>query len=65
MQAQDQTLDKVICFELGAISLWSGRRKLKKEDLKLKSEDEVPPKRLPPSGARKSSIRKKSPTSKP
>mgnify|MGYP001211624984 FL=1 len=53
MQAQDQTLDKVICFELGAISLWSGRRKLKKEDLKLQSEDEVPPEALASLGSKK------------
>ena len=53
MQTNDQTLEKVICFELGAISLWSGRRKLKKEDLRLQSEDEVPPEAIASLGSKK------------
>lgn len=48
-----QTLSKVIVFTLDNISLWSGRRRLKREDLKLMSDDELPPEALASLGSKK------------
>lgn len=53
MQTQETTLAKVICFDLSAISLWSGRRKLRRTDLKLQDEAEVPPDAIASLGSKK------------
>lgn len=53
MQPQETTLAKVICFDLGAITLWSGRRKLRRADLKLQDEAEIPPEAIASLGSKK------------
>ena len=48
-----QHLQQVICFSLEEISLWGARKKLRVEDLKLASGDELPPKDLASLGSKK------------
>ena len=53
----DQTainhLQQVVCFSLEEISLWGARKKLRPEDLRLTSGDELPPKDLASLGSKK------------
>lgn len=51
---QETTLSKVICFTLEGISLWSGRRRLKTDDLKVQDPNkELPPKDVASLGSKK------------
>jgi len=52
-QHADVTLGNVLVFTLDAITLWSGRRHLKREDLKVVSDDELPPGTLASLGSKK------------
>lgn len=53
MQQALQHLQQVVCFSLEEISLWGARKKLRMEDLKLTSGDELPPKDLASLGSKK------------
>lgn len=53
MQTNTTHLAKVIVFTLDAISLWTGRRRLKRDDLRLQSADEIPPDTIASLGSKK------------